>query len=241
MRMQEDAIKRVRDMQERSTMATQDANNNLVSHQNAHASQHDSSNQQQTQGAQNNTFFNQQNRANNNQTFQNETQQNRSQNIYRSPRISNNPNRSGVRNARARAISKPPPEHEQFSQENTEQSRQHNDNINHQNASHQNANHQNANHNNAHANHPPQNPLFNLLGGGKGISQLFNNSGLTHLFGNGLGGFLGKGGYGLSSIIEKINDPESGDQLLLLALLILLSNEDSDKLLLLAILYIFLG
>lgn len=233
MKMQEDAIKRVKEMQKRSTIATQNANDSFkpqasdINVQNISAK----SNSQTPE-----VTLSKQETTSKSVQGQNHTQQHQNGNYKKSPSTNRNnfnpiARMLGVNGNRrpinARAVSRNTSGYEQEP------------NVKNANAPIQKP--KQVNHNHPQNQKPPSSNIFNILGGNSGISSLFKNNSLTSLFGDNIGGFLGKGEQSISSILEKINDPENGDQLILLGLLVLLSKEDTDRLLLLALLYIFLG
>lgn len=228
MRLQGDAIQRVRDMQRRANQVAQDANSSLFDRQDSPPSQENISGSNQAQ-------TNQQGRGENAQQagFKNNAPQ-RNANSQQTRRVNSPAPMLRQNNSRRSPFWIQPPNRRVNVNSNTRTN--------------------NAPQNNT---QPPQNPnrdivrstnpntsnnIFNTLGGGNGISQLFGKNFLGGLFGDsGVGDFFKKNGFNISGIMDKLKDPESSDQILLLGLLILLSSEETDKTLLFAILYIFLG
>lgn len=192
MKMQEDAINRVREMQKRATIATQVENrppepeNLQKTLQPQKQSTQSQSNIKKDKSPQHKSFT----------TSQNPKQTNRQQGQacpYHSKNKNQNFNRKPYKN-----------EQKKEEQNVTKVQKPDDDKIQSSNKS---------------------NPLFNLFGSNFGLGNLGN------IFG---------GNFDLSSIMGKLGDPETGDQILIIGLLILLSSEGADKILLLALLYIMI-
>ncbi len=200
MKMQEDAIKRVREMQKRATLATQAENKSSESPK-------IQTDQTQEKDMQNQTIFRKE-----------KTPQHQSFDTKKQTQQTKQPQQSQIcpynKNRRTYKCNRQAPKNPQQNQEFKNQ-------IDIQKPT--NKQHQNIN---------STNPLFNLFGGGNGLANLFGGNGFNNLFS---GGKLD-----ISSIMGKLDNPETGDQILLIALLILLSDEDADKVLMLALLYIMI-
>lgn len=222
MKMQEDAINRVKEMQKRATLATQDTNRpaEQIIQLPAEPQQTKQIQKKVPQQRQSNPVEKQQQAS---QKAQQQTQQQKQQQIQQPHQAHKTPQKNQLSRVLFNNLSRKSPQNNNQSFKKKTQQEQDVKKL------------QNL------PNHIPQqeqnlkakNPLSSLLGGSGGFASLFGKNGLNGLFG-------GNGKFDISNIIGKLDNPESSDQILLIALLILLSDEDADKTLLFAILYIMM-
>lgn len=197
MKMQEEAINRVREMQKRATIATQVENkpaepeNQQKPLQPQNQNTQGQSNIKKEKSPQHKSFNTNQNTKQANKPQQNHVcpyhKNNKNQNFNRQPYKKEQQKQDKNEKQNVVKVQKP----------NTEKTQNFNS----------------------------SNPLFNLFGSNFGLGSLGN------LFG---------GNFDVSSVMGKLDDPEVGDQILIIGLLILLYSEGADKTLLLALLYIMI-
>lgn len=197
MKMQEEAINRVREMQKRATIATQVENKPT-----------EPENQQKTLQPPN------QNTQGQNNIKKETSPQHKSFNTNQNTKQANKPQQNQVcpyhKNNKNQNLNRQPYKKEQQKQDKSDKQNV----VKVQKPSTEKAQNFNS-----------SNPLFNLFGSNFCLGSLGN------LFG---------GNFDISSIMGKLDDPEVGDQILIIGLLILLSSEGADKILLLALLYIMI-
>lgn len=231
MNMQEDAIRRVREMQRRADFARNDANESFgyqgefshdqeVNSNNNYYDNHQAPRRQEPE----NSYTSPSNNTQYNQSRQSNESNYHGEHIDQNTHPQDNQRNSEHNNQRN--------DYDSQQNENTQESD--NSNQTNQNNS-QSQNNTNTTNNNSRGRSSSMNNIFGNLFNDSSLSSIFGNNGLGNL-----SGILGNSGLNLNAILEKISDPERGEQILLLGMLILLSNEEADRLLLLAILYIMI-